>query len=65
MAQKLVDSLSLPYRIGSLDLEMSASIGIAGYPQSGTTSEALLRHADEAMYKAKAAGKRGYAVASQ
>ncbi len=64
VAQKLVDSLAVPYRIGSLDLEMSASIGIAGYPESGTTSEALLRHADEAMYKAKAAGKRGYAVAS-
>jgi diguanylate cyclase (GGDEF)-like protein len=64
VAQKLVDSLSVPYRIGSIDLEMSASIGIAGYPESGTTSEALLRHADEAMYKAKAAGKRGYAVAS-
>jgi diguanylate cyclase (GGDEF)-like protein len=64
VAQKLVDSLSVRYRIGLLDLEVSASIGIAGYPESGTTSEALLRRADEAMYKAKAAGKRGYAVAS-
>ena len=64
VAQKLVDSLSVRYRIGSLDVEVSASIGIAGYPESGTTSEALLRRADEAMYKAKAAGKRRYAVAS-
>ena len=64
MAQKLIDSLSAPYSIGSLTLKISASIGIAVYPESGTTAEALSQRADEAMYKAKAAGKRGYAVAS-
>lgn len=64
VAQKLIDSLSAPYSIGSLALEISASIGIAAYPESGATSEALSQRADEAMYKAKAMGKRSYALAS-
>jgi diguanylate cyclase (GGDEF)-like protein len=64
VAAKLIDSLSMPYPIGSLNVDISASIGIAAYPESGTTGEALSLRADEAMYKAKAAGKRGYAVAS-
>jgi diguanylate cyclase (GGDEF)-like protein len=64
LAHTLMDSLSLPYSIGSLKLEISASIGIACYPESGTAREALSLRADEAMYKAKAAGKRRYAVAS-
>jgi diguanylate cyclase (GGDEF)-like protein len=64
LADKLMDSLSLPYSIGSLKLEISASIGIACYPDSGTAREALSLRADQSMYKAKAAGKRRYAVAS-
>jgi diguanylate cyclase (GGDEF)-like protein len=64
LAHKLMDSLSLPYSVGVLELEISASIGIACYPESGTAREALSLRADEAMYKAKAAGKRRYAIAS-
>ena len=63
VAAKLIDSLCIPYSIGPVTIELSASIGIAAYPDSGTTSEALSLRADEAMYKAKAAGKRSYAVA--
>jgi diguanylate cyclase (GGDEF)-like protein len=62
-AGKLIDILSTPYCVGALTLEISASIGIAAYPESGTASEALLQQADEAMYKAKAAGKQRYVVA--
>jgi diguanylate cyclase (GGDEF)-like protein len=50
--------------VGSLKLEISASIGIACYPESATATETLSLRADEAMYKAKAAGKRRYAIAS-
>lgn len=63
IAAKLIERLSNPYPVGALTLKISASIGIAGYPESGTTSEALTRRADDAMYEAKAAGKRRYAVA--
>jgi len=64
LALKVTESLAVPYAIGVLTLEISASIGIACYPESGTASEALWLRADEAMYKAKAAGKRRYAIAS-
>jgi diguanylate cyclase (GGDEF)-like protein len=64
LALKLMDRLSALYPVGTLRLEVSASIGIACYPESGTVREALSLRADEAMYKAKAAGKRRYAVAS-
>jgi len=64
LALKVTDALAAPYSIGALTLHISASTGIACYPDSGTASEALWLRADEAMYKAKAAGKRRYAVAS-
>lgn len=64
VSQKLIDGLSAPYSIGSIITVISASIGISVYPVSGTTSEMLLQRADEAMYKAKAAGKRRYEIAT-
>jgi diguanylate cyclase (GGDEF)-like protein len=57
VAGKLAESVSMPYPIGQLTIEISASIGVAGYPDSGASSEALLRSADEAMYKIKAGRK--------
>jgi diguanylate cyclase (GGDEF)-like protein len=64
VAGKLRESVSTPYPIGQLKIEISASIGVAGYPDSGTSSEALLHSADEAMYEAKSGRKREVAVAS-
>jgi diguanylate cyclase (GGDEF)-like protein len=64
VAQKLIDSLSAPYSIGGLALKISASMGIAAFPESATTAEELSQRADEAMYRAKVAGKRGFALAS-
>jgi diguanylate cyclase (GGDEF)-like protein len=62
IAAKLVDSLSAPYDVQSRRLEVSASIGVAAYPQAGVTADDLIKGADEAMYKVKLAGRRGYAV---
>jgi diguanylate cyclase (GGDEF)-like protein len=64
IAAKLIGNLSAPYAIGSLTLVISASVGIAGYPEAGTSSEALSAHADAAMYDAKAVGRRQLASAS-
>jgi diguanylate cyclase (GGDEF)-like protein len=50
---KLAESISMPFPINQLTVEISASIGIAGYPDSGMTCEALLHSADRSMYKAK------------
>jgi diguanylate cyclase (GGDEF)-like protein len=58
VAAKLVDALSQPYETGTLQIAMSASVGVANYPEAGTSCEQLLQRADEAMYRAKVAGKR-------
>ncbi|MDQ9169144.1 sensor domain-containing diguanylate cyclase [Oxalobacteraceae bacterium R-40] len=64
VAEKLVEVLSAPYQIGSISLtHISASIGVAMYPEAGKDIETLLQRADYAMYLAKAAGKRHYAFA--
>jgi diguanylate cyclase (GGDEF)-like protein len=65
VAGKLIESLSLPYAIDGQQLSISISIGIALAPTGLICSvEELLGKADEAMYRAKAAGKRQYAVAA-
>lgn len=64
VAGALTERLSRPYTIDRLALRVSACIGVAGYPQDGTSSEALLAAADAAMYRAKAAGKGRFEMAS-
>lgn len=53
IAKKILTSLSRAIKIGSHKLEISASIGIARYPENAQTSTQLLHAADQAMYKAK------------
>lgn len=62
VAGKLVESLSMPCVIDELTVEISASIGIAGFPGSGSNAKELLHGADDAMYEAKAKGKRCVAI---
>jgi diguanylate cyclase (GGDEF)-like protein len=57
VASNLLDAISKPYNLDSLVVTISASIGAAGYPESGTEDHDLLRMADVAMYRAKEAGK--------
>ncbi|MFH6784671.1 MULTISPECIES: putative bifunctional diguanylate cyclase/phosphodiesterase [Methylobacterium] len=60
-ADRLIDALVAPYPAeGERSLEVGASIGIAVAPEHGHEPEALLAHADMALYAAKAAGKRTY-----
>lgn len=57
VADKMLQCLSAPVQRGQLSLRVSASIGIALYPQDGTSADALMTRADDAMYQAKARGK--------
>jgi len=61
---RLLVAAAEPVRItvGSSDvlLRVSASMGITLYPQDGSDADQLLRHADQAMYQAKQAGKNRY-----
>jgi diguanylate cyclase (GGDEF)-like protein/PAS domain S-box-containing protein len=56
LANKLLDSVIQPYVIRGNTINISASIGIALYPQDGDGMEALLAHSDIAMYTAKHLG---------
>ena len=57
VAQKIIDTLSEPFELKEEVAYIGASIGIAIYPDDGTTKEALIKNADTAMYKAKNEGK--------
>jgi diguanylate cyclase (GGDEF)-like protein/PAS domain S-box-containing protein len=56
IAQKIIEALSRPYQIADQEIHSSASLGIAIYPSDGETVSDLFKHADTAMYHAKAAG---------
>jgi len=55
--ERILDKLTEPYFVDSIEIEISASIGVALYPNHATTAEQLLRIADQAMYKAKTSGR--------
>ncbi|MEU6079731.1 EAL domain-containing protein [Streptomyces sp. NPDC047108] len=56
IADRLRDRLSRPYRVSGTDVRVAASIGVA-FAEPGITPTDLMRNADLAMYRAKAAGK--------
>jgi diguanylate cyclase (GGDEF)-like protein len=61
VADNVIRSLSEPFVIDGQSSFLSASIGIALYPQDGRSAEELIKNADTAMYRAKSGG-RGQAV---
>ncbi|GBG14713.1 uncharacterized protein NMK_2314 [Novimethylophilus kurashikiensis] len=61
---KIYKSLEAPIVIDGHTFQTSLSIGISSYPENGEEAEILLRHADEALYAAKAAGRGHYRVYS-
>ncbi len=60
IAQELIVSLSAPVVVGPHSMQVGASIGIACHPKDGDDAQALLMHADAAMYAAKSAGRGAY-----
>ncbi|MBI5432708.1 MAG: diguanylate cyclase [Planctomycetes bacterium] len=56
VARKVLDALSTPIHADTRAFDASASIGIALFPNDGTEPDTLMRRADKAMYRAKAAG---------
>ncbi|OHC26977.1 MAG: hypothetical protein A3J71_02900 [Pseudomonadales bacterium RIFCSPHIGHO2_02_FULL_60_43] len=60
LAQKILASIEKPYEIGDQRGFLSASIGIALYPQGARDVQSLIEAADRAMYAIKQGGKHGY-----
>ncbi len=60
IAQKIITELNKPFIIGDKDASISASIGIACYPEAGTDIDTLSKNADIAMYRAKSMGRSNY-----
>lgn len=57
VGEKIIEKLSLPFEIGSRQIKVGASIGIALYPADTRETDKLFQLADQAMYEAKQAGK--------
>jgi diguanylate cyclase (GGDEF)-like protein len=57
LAQRLLRHLQEPIDLAGRNLVMTASIGISLFPQDGTHSDELLKHADLALYQAKGSGR--------
>jgi diguanylate cyclase (GGDEF)-like protein/PAS domain S-box-containing protein len=58
--ERLLHEAATPLMLNEQLLQVSASIGATLYPQDAADADQLLRHADQAMYIAKQAGKNGY-----
>ena len=60
IAKKIIEVVQQPLTIGSSELSITTSIGIALFPDDGEDVETLIKNADSAMYHAKEAGKNNY-----
>jgi len=60
MAARIVSALSRPYQIGGLELQCSASVGVACAPLHASNSQSLMKCADLALYQAKGDGRSCY-----
>jgi diguanylate cyclase (GGDEF)-like protein/PAS domain S-box-containing protein len=56
VAHKILQTLNQPFELDGHAIHISASIGVAVYPEHGSDEEQLLRNADNAMYQAKENG---------
>ena len=63
-AEILKKELNTTYRFDDYAIDISGSIGIALFPETGNNCEQLMDHADKALYQAKELGKRDYKLYS-
>ncbi len=60
IAQEITALLMLPFHYEGEQLHLGASIGISTFPEHGETAEDLVHNADQAMYRVKQQGRRGF-----
>jgi diguanylate cyclase (GGDEF)-like protein/PAS domain S-box-containing protein len=64
-AQKIIDELSLSFDLNGQQAYVTASVGIAIYPDDSSGIETLISYADQAMYAAKALGRKCFCYFEQ
>ena len=60
LAERLVESIGLPFDLNGQQTMIGTSIGVALFPGDGDSGEELIRAADTALYRAKAAGRHTF-----
>jgi len=60
ICKKLLNNLSIPLIFQGQEIRVTISMGIAIYPDHGETQQALVRHADLAMYRSKEKGRNSF-----
>ncbi|MDA8229882.1 MAG: EAL domain-containing protein [Magnetospirillum sp.] len=60
LAERIIGKVRQPFVVDDHELYVTTSIGIAVYPEDGTTVEDLIRNADTAMYRAKEVGRNAF-----
>ncbi|WP_165491101.1 putative bifunctional diguanylate cyclase/phosphodiesterase [Lichenihabitans psoromatis] len=60
VATRIIDALGMPFDINGVEVVIGASIGIAIAPEHGTLIGDLMKHADLALYRAKAEGRNTF-----
>ena len=57
LSQRVREALAAPFHVAGRDVWVTASVGVSVYPFDGTDADALLKHADAAMYYNKSLGR--------
>lgn len=60
IAERIIKNVSLPMTLDRQEVHISTSMGIAIYPDDGSSADEILKHADAAMYHAKAQGRNNF-----
>jgi len=60
--ERLLKATNMPLHVDGTIVSISASIGVAVYPNDAEDADQLMRYADQAMYKAKQKGKNRYCL---
>ena len=62
VVERILTTIQIPIEVESHRIHLSASIGVTLFPIDASDADTLLRHADQAMYEAKATGKSKYRI---
>lgn len=69
VAQALISALRVPFVLraeeGEIEVTIGASVGVAVFPETAESADALVNAADEAMYRVKRGGRNACAMASK